>query len=315
MRRLFAGIVAGFMLAASAGPLAAADAVFAGEGTVGLVPPAGMVPASGVHGFEDRAAKASILIVEMPPSAFGEILSGFDTDALATKGVVVEHREDLTLGDGSKALLLRGRQQVGGLSLRKWVLLGGGKSTTALVTAQYPDAAAATYPDTAIEAALRSVVFRAPPTTDELVARLPFAVPAIDGYRPLKVLGNAAVMMAKGPADQIEGFQQPVFIVAAAQGDIREEDRDSFSRRAIASVPGVKNIKPERGGPLRIGGQPGFEIVASAEDAKTGAPVKVAQWLRFGKSAYIRMVGVARADGFDTAFTEMRGLRDGVTLR
>lgn len=295
-------------------PAQAADPVFVRDGTVGLVPPPGMVESAAVAGFEDREARASILVAEMPPQAFREISGNFAADGLLQKGVTIEKRRDVDLADGVKGVLLSGYQTVGASAVKKWVLIAGGTHVTALLSAQLPESASARYPDAAIEAALLGVVLRAPPSVDELAAKLPFRIELPEGYRLAKVLGGAAVV-TKGSGEVIDGGEKPFFTVAVAPGDIREDDRASFARRALASVPGVKDVRPERGGPLRIGGQPGFEIVANGEDIRTGKPVKVAQWLSFGRASYVRMIGVAPQASFDADFTALRALRDGVELK
>jgi hypothetical protein len=313
MLRLFASLMVGLCLIL---PAHAADPVFAKGGSVGMVPPAGMIPSELVQGFEDRGARASILIAEMPPPAYQEVRDSFsNAAALAKQGVTIEKRRDVDLAGGVKGQLLSGFQSVGTVALRKWILLAAGDGTTALVTAQLPDEASARYPDAAIEQALLSVVFRPPPTTEELLARLPFRVSPLEGYRIVKVLGGSAVLLTKGPNDVLDGADQPYFVAAYGMGDVRDDDRPSFARRAVASVPGVREIRLERGGPLRIAGQPGFEIIAKGEDVKTGKPVKLAQWISFGRSGYVRMIGVAAAEGFDTDFAALRALRDGVEPR
>lgn len=318
--RLAAGLV--LLLLAAAAPARAADPVFPRNGTIGLVPPPGMVESEQVPGFEDRPARASILIAEMPPQAFAEISGNFAADGLVQQGVTIEKRRAVELAGGVKGVLLQGYQTVGASAVKKWILIAGGSKVTALLSAQLPETASERYPDAAIEAALLSVVLRAPPSLDELVSRLPFRLDLPVGYRIVRVLGGGAALVAKDAAGKgteaggaIEPGTEPFFTVAIAQGDIREDDRPSFARRAIASVPGVKEIRPERGGPLRIGGQPGFEIIARGEDARTGKPVKMAQWIAFGRTSFLRMVGVAPEASFDADFTDLRALRDGVALK
>jgi hypothetical protein len=40
--------------------------------------------------------------------------------------------------------------------------------------------------------------------------------------------------------------------------------------------------------------------------------MKLVQWVRFGSGSFIRMVGVARADQWTTAFPHFRAVRDGI---
>ncbi|WP_029351702.1 hypothetical protein [Bosea sp. 117] len=313
MRRPLSALLVALSLLAAAP--AVADPVFPGDGTVGMTPPPGMGESPAVRGFEDREAKASILIVEMPAAAYGQITAGLTNESLAEKGVTIEKRRDVTLSDGSKGLLLAGFQTVGAGAIKKWIFVAGGKQSTGLVTAQMPEEASARYSDAAIEKSLESVVFRAPPSNEELLAKLPFRVTEAEGYRVLKVLGSTALMMTKGPSDVIEGTDQPYFIVILAPGEVRDDERESIAKRAISSVPGVREMKIERGGPLRVGGQPGFELIANGTDLKTGKPMKVAQWLRFGRTSFVRIVGVVPADAFDSHFAELRAMRDGVEMR
>lgn len=312
--RLFRALAAGLVLAAASLP-AAAQAVFPNQGTVGLVPPPGMAEIPNVNGFEDREARAAILILELPVAAFGEISTTFRPESLQNQGVTIESQRDLTLGGGEKAILLTGYQSVGANALKKWILFAAGTHATAMVTVQFPEAASARYPDSVVEAALKSVVFRAPPSQEEMLARLPFTIGDLQGYKVLQVLGGSAVLLSKGDAAAGPTGTLPYFIVAIARGEIREDDRESLAKRAIASVPGVKNLRVERGGALRIGGQPGYELLGNAEDIQSGKPLKVVQWLRFGRATYLRMVGVAPADGFSADFDSMRALRDSIEPR
>ncbi|MDQ0511148.1 hypothetical protein [Ancylobacter amanitiformis] len=300
---------------------AAAQAVFPNQGSVGLEPPPGMVEIPGVSGFENRGAQAAILILEVPAAAYDDVIASFRPEALQGKNITIESKRDFELANGSKGMLFAGYQSVGAVALKKWILVARNDTTAAMVTVQFPEAASAGYSDAMIEAALRSITFRAPPTQDEMLARLPFSIANMEGYRVLKVLGASAVLLVKGEGVKGEGTgpdaagEHPYFIASVARGDVREEERESLAKRAIATVPGVKNLRIERGGPLRIGGQPGIEVIASAEEVQSGKPLKVAQWIRFSRGNYLRMVGVAPADGFDANFDAMRGLRDGIELR
>lgn len=297
-------------------PAAAQAVVFPNEGSVGLEPPPGMVEIPGIAGFENRGAQAAILILELPAVAYDDALASFRPEALQGKNITIEGKRDFQLAGGQTGVLMTGRQNVGAVTLKKWILLVRNDAAAAMVTVQFPEGAAGLYSDGTVEAALRSLAFRPPPTQEEMLARLPFTIADLEGYRVLKVLGGTAVLLVKADGAAPEAIaEHPYFIAALARGDVREEDRESLAKRAIASVPGVKNLRVERGGPLRIGGQPGFELVASAEEMQSGKPVKVAQWLRFSRNGYLRMVGVAPADGFDAGFDAMRGLRDGIEPR
>ena len=65
---------------------------------------------------------------------------------------------------------------------------------------------------------------------------------------------------------------------------------------------------------MRISGAPGYELRATGEDAK-GKPLKVVQWVRFGGSGFLAVLGVAPEDKWDATFNRFRALRDGVDAK
>ena len=63
---------------------------------------------------------------------------------------------------------------------------------------------------------------------------------------------------------------------------------------------------------MRISGQNGHEILAAARDAKTNIDITLAQWIRFGPSASMRLLGAARKDQWDQYYPRFRAVRDGI---
>lgn len=295
----------------SGGFALAADAVFPRGSLVGLVPPEGMVEANAFPGFEDQNKNASILIVEMPPEAYEQVSSGFTDAALASKGIMVEAREPLTIPD-AKAVLVTGTQAAGALRVRKWVLLAGSDRGTALVTVQVPEANAAALPDAVVHTALQTLAFRAPPSIDEQLKTLPFRLTNLAGFRVMRVIPNNAALLTDGPKNEIEAAAQPLFVISVSPGAPRDDDRLNFAVRALNTTPGFRDMKIERAEPLRINNMPGFEVMATAREAQGNAEVKVVQWMRFGTNGYLRMMAVVKADTFADYYSRLRAIRDGV---
>lgn len=296
----------------SGGLACAADVVFPRNGSVGIVPPEGMVESAAFSGFEDTAKGAAILLVEMPPQAFDQVAAGFTDAALATKGIQVESRSSLQLPGDVKSLLITGRQQSGNVSARKWVLLAGAPTATALITVQEVADGSLALSDEDVRKTLATLTFRAPLSPEQQMANLPFKLDNFAGFRPVKVIGNTAVILTDGEKDVIEGAEQPILVLGAAPGTPREDDRRQFALRALSSVPAVKDLRIERAEPLRIGNLPGFEILAQGKDATTNMDVKVVQWLRFGHTAHLRMVGIVKASDFAELYPRLRAVRDGI---
>lgn len=293
------------------GAALAADPVFPRGASVGLVPPPGMTESQTFSGFEDPARDAAILIVEMPPQAYDQVATGFTDAALATKGILAETRTTLPLKDVKNVLVI-GRQHVANQVVRKWILVAGTSTATALVTVQEPAAGAPGFSEEVVRNALLSLTFRQPPSPEELAVNLPFKMEDRAGFRLVKVIGNTAAILTQGPKDMIDGAEQPVFVVGVGPGAPREDERQQFALRAFSSVPGVKDLRIERAEPLRINGQAGFEIMAAGKDMATDADVKVVQWIRFGTNAYLRMLAIVKQADFADAYPKFRAIRDGI---
>jgi hypothetical protein len=43
--------------------------------------------------------------------------------------------------------------------------------------------------------------------------------------------------------------------------------------------------------------------------------MKIVQWVRFGPGAFVRMIGIARANAWSKEFPRFRAVRDGVSPR
>lgn len=311
MRRRLAALAFAATIAwgAAAG---AAEPVYPRGANAGLVPPPGMQESQTFSGFEDREALASILVAEMPAEAQSQLELGFTNAALASKGITVTSREDVTLADNITGVLVRGTQSAGTVTLRKWILLAGNGHLAAIATAQVPDTRADTYSDQVMEGALRSIAFR---SMDAQLEALPYAITQMSDFRVVRTIGGTSALLTLGPKDVVDAAEQPYFVVTIASGAPRDEERGPFARRAISTVPGIKELRVERAEPLRIGNQAGYEIIGTARDARTGDEVKVIQWLRFGPNAHMRMIVVAKTDTYADVYPRVRAIRDGIEPR
>lgn len=307
---LLSAVLLAITLVLAPGVAHATEVMFPRGSAIGLVPPPGMVESSQFSGFEDAATKASILIVDMPADAYDQLEAGFNEQALATRGEprnardLPHQRRKGAAADRPADRWPRQRSQVGSA--------GGERIGTGIVTVQVPEAEANALPDAAVRAAFSSITFR---SVADQAASLPFAVTNMAGFRPVRALGGTTLLLTDGPKDVVDGPEQPVFVVSIAGGAPRDDERRQFALRALSSIPGVKDLKLDRAEPQRISGQAGFEVMATGADARTGAPVKVVQWIRFGPTAYIRMVGVTKLDAFPDVYDRLRALRDGVEGR
>ena len=297
-----------------ASPAFAADAVFPTGSRLGLVPPTGFVASEQFRGFEDRTNSAAILLVEMPAQAHRDVEKAMTTEGLKKQGVTVEKRETVQLKDG-KALLLIGKQLSDGAKVRKWILIGSTPKTTALVTAIVPEAASNLYPDDAMRAALVSLAVRGDVPIDEQLRLLPFKLEDLASLRAFRVETNT-VFLTDGPKDALDATEQALLVVSAAMGGPGENaQRDTFARNMFAGVPGFTDVRVVGTDLIRRGGQQTHQIFAEGKDSRTGTEVKLVQWLRFGNGAFVRFLGISRADTWTDSLARFRTVRDNLAAK
>jgi hypothetical protein len=296
----------------AAAPAHAADPVFPLGLRIGLVPPPGLVASTTFQGFVDREHNVAMILSEMPPDAYPAMDQAFTIDALKAKGIEAEKREDVPLKEGHGFIVVA-RQQMGDTTIRKWALIASTDTLTAIVTLQIPDAAAAAYPDDACRASLASFVVRAKVPSSEQMALLPYELRDLAGFHIVRALADGSALLTDGPNDTISAADQPYMLIAIPPVQAPQpEEREGFARRLLAATPGVKDIRIVRSEAMRIGGQPGHQLIAEAKDDPSTTPITMVQWLRFGPGRFLHMFGLARTDVWQSVFMRMRTLRDGI---
>jgi len=304
-----------FLFANLAAPAQAADVAYPAGSRVGLVPPPGMTVSSNFSGFEDRDKRVALVIVALPAAAYPEIDKSTTPESLQKQGVTLEAREDITHPLG-KAFLILGNQQIEGQRIRKWILLVSAGELTALITAQVPESAQSAYPDAAIRAALMTASVRPTVPVEEQLGLLPFRVSELAGFKVGGVIAGRAVMLTDGKPDpSVKGIDTHILIAIAVGAPAQAADRGRFAHEVFEGVPNLKDIRINSSESLRIGGVQGHQIMARGRDSATGDEVTIVQWLRFGGSAYLHLVGVAKSDGWTQAYARFRQVRDGIELR
>ena len=312
LRRVLPALTLLAVLAAT--PAVAADPQFPPGSRIGLVPPAGLTPSRTFAGFEDRDKDTAIIMVELPGAAYPDVEKGFNADALKAQGVEVESSEEITLTEGRGVLVVA--RPHGTTPARKWALVANAGGITGIITMQVPDAAQGAYPDDAVRAALKSVVVRTKVPTEEQLAILPYSLNDLAGFRVIKSQPDGMVLLTDGPKDMLPAIEQPIVLIALPRVAAPEADqRDRFARQLMSTTPGVKDMRIVRAEPMRIGGQPGYEVLADGKDAGGEVDITIVQWLRFGNGGLVHMLGLARKDAWTAIYPRMRSVRDGIELK
>jgi hypothetical protein len=311
-----------FALLLFAVPARAAEPIFPIGSHIGLVPPPGMVMSKKFPGFEDSANDAIIIFATLPGTAYAEMEKSPVPQALKAQGVTVAKREPIQLKVGN-GFLVTGNQVTGNKHYRKWLLVAPVGNLTALVSVQVPEKNA-TYSDAVVRAALMTLAVRAKVPESEDLSLLPFTIGNLSGFRIQGIVPGRALLLIDSPAypklSVTGGVPEPNlnarFIVTAVPGGPQDtSDQAGFARFAFGTIGGIKDVQITMSEPVRIENQQEFETVAQAKDAITGIDIMVVQWLRFGGNGFLQMVGIARADLWNSELSRLRALRDSIGLK
>jgi hypothetical protein len=303
---------------------APASPTFPTGSRIGLVPPPGMTPSKAFPGFIDPDQHAVILVATLPGGAYADIEKTVTAQALKKQGLVLEKRQTIDLSFG-KGTLIVGTQSAPDKTLyRKWMLIAPTGNFTALVTVQVP-AHNKVYPDAAIRTALATLAVRNGVPTNELLSLLPFTVGDLAGFRIVNVIPGRAMLLVDAPTYphmvvtqsllpefEIDGR---LIIAAVPGGPSTGQPRADFARFAFNTIEGIKDIQFTMSEPVRLEDHEGFETVAHAKDAATGSDLMVVQWLRFGGSEFLQIVGISRAAIWERELSRLRTLRDSIVLK
>jgi hypothetical protein len=319
------GFAAVLALMAFAMPARAAEPapVFPTGSRLGLVPPPGMVPSMAFNGFVDPDKNAGIVITALPAEAYASMAQSMNDEALKKQGITIEKHETMQLSIG-RGDLVEGTQLSPDKKLfHKWLLLVPANNITAAVTVQVPDGDKA-YSDSVVRAALASLTVRTTIPDSEYLRLLPFTIGDLAGFHIVNLIPGRAALLIDAPeyphmvaTDGLPTYEfNARCIITAAPGAPTEPDaRTHLAQIAFNNIEGIKDIHITMGEPVRLDGQEGFETVASAKDANSGAKLMVIQWLRFEGGDLLELTGIARAEIWDQELSRLRAIRAGVAFR
>jgi hypothetical protein len=315
LHRLLIPLLAALAALSLGAPAASAAPVFPTGLRVGLEPPPGLVVSHRIPGFEDPEHRVVVAIFELPGQAYDNLMqAGFDKQ---TQGMTNVSKVDFAVAGGS-GYLISGQTKVKDHDLYRWFLMAKpkgsdkGSALTSLIRVDVPDTARQVYSDAVVRKMLASIDFR-PTPTKELLSLLPFELKDLAGFRVDRVIPGGAIL-TDGPSDKVSGTKQPYVIISVGRGGPRESElRGKFARDMLRSSP-LNDLKVTSADTIRIGRAPAYELRATAQDP-SGQAVTVVQWLRFGTSAYMRVIGVAPKSDWDKVFNRFRAVRDGVASR
>jgi len=304
--RLFSAFA---LLAIATTPAAAEEPVFPPGSRVGMTPLVGLGPAKKFAGFETEDESVKVLVAELPPEAYGEVMNALKSNPAGSSGI---KSESLETGAGKAYYTAETAKDGTGVVRRYSMILQGG-TFSGYVAARVPENASKIYTDEAIRQMFSSAVVRKEVPVAEQLGLMPFKVAELGEFKNVRTLTpGASVLLADG--DEKSGFEGAPFMVIGVMGSTptQPSDRGRFAEQAATSIPGLRNSRITTSEPLRIEGMAGYETRIDGITGKNNTPVTVVQWLRFGGQSALRIIGSSPREQWAQAFPRFRAVRDGV---
>ncbi|HEY0568056.1 MAG TPA: hypothetical protein VGD13_08000 [Xanthobacteraceae bacterium] len=290
----------------------AADPIFPPGVRVGLTPLVGLVRAKTFVGFETEDQGVKVLVAELPADAYGEVMSAFKANPAGSGGIKPESIET----PAGIAYYTAETAKLGANTVRRYSMILPGGTFSGYVAVQVPENASKIYTDEAVRQMFASAVIRKEVPVEEQLGLMPFKISELSAFKNIRTLApGAAIVLADG--DEAAGFEAAPFMVIGMVGSVpaQPEDRGRFAQQAATTIPGVREARITMSEPQRIDGTAGYETRIDAISGKDNTPVTVVQWLRFGGSSALRILGSAPRDDWSKAFPRFRAVRDGIQPR
>jgi len=256
---------------------------------VRLVPPTDLKPSERFPGFWDEETNSSIVITEMP-APYSEIANGFTKEALATKGMSLLSKKEISL-NGRPGILLHVGQEARSIAFLKWMVITGNEKETVLVTATFPEEMKAQL-SSAMEQSALSVQWDAEAKVDPL-AGLNFSFNDDPSLRFARRISNG-VMLTKDGALSGKRKNDPFFIIGPSISQVDISDIGRFAERQLMQTEKATGITIKKQSDVTIAGLSGREIVAEAQwNDLPDAPMIIYQVLLLDGKNYFIMQGFA----------------------
>ena len=265
---------------------AGADTLVRGT-DVRLQPPVGLVESSRFPGFGQESSQASIMVTQLPTSP-AELMAGFTTEALLTRGMSLEEKEDLEFL-GASALLVRATQMANGMEFEKLILIFGDSDRTALVVASYPTEVASQMRASMRKSLLSATWVNAQEGIN--LQGLPFSIEESENFSIYQRFSDALLLTKDGAAPPLPQ-EAPFIVVAPSIVEINEGDVAELALSTLQTSKDHEDYDILVEEALEVADLPAYEIQCQAVHAKTGKSVSLYQLMIFDRSGkrYFRIL-------------------------
>ena len=297
---------------ASTPPSLAAPAQAPGSRLV-LDMPKGFAASPMFSGFIHAPTGATIILLEVPASAYPDMTRGLSPQTLASQGVIgVETRSLVREGE---YLYVTAEQPAAAGPFAKFILLFREGPITALVSASVPKTAieSGLIEPQDFEKILESV--RAVPGAAEKPFALAYTGPFRDTGAFIGQSHFYAIVDRPG-GQRAPATTPPSLIVAASPGGPRIDDLEAAGRAGVTELIGEQEPQEIQSRPLDVAGLAGIEHVAPPSDSGPASGTGIYQViLRAEPGGYYRIVAKAPAPEWPALLPEFRKIAQSFSPR
>ncbi len=300
------------LLMASLAPALAGERVFPPGMRVGMTPLVGLIKAKTFTGFETEDKTVKVLITELPAEAYGEVAGAFKANPAGAGGIKPESIET----SAGLAYYTTETAKDGTTTVRRYSMIMPGSTFSGYVAVQVPESASKIYTDEAVRQMFASAAIRKEVPVDEQLGLMPFNITDLGDFKNVRTLAPGAALIL-ADRDETSGFEPAPFMIIGIIGAAPQEAdaRARFAQQAATQIPGVRDARITMSEPIRINGMPAYETRIDGISGKDNTSVTVVQWLRFGGSNSMRIIGSSPRDQWGSAFPRFRAVRDSIQPR
>jgi len=223
--------------------------------------------------------------------------------ALADRGMRTLRSENVVV-DGRTALLVHTIDQTSSQqTIRRWMLVfgAGGYSVvlTASTTKELSPSAGPVLEQILLGARWDSRVIR------EISAELGFVITETEWLKVSDRLPQMVVLTREGHRDVLDP-EEPLLLVGSSKAGATPIDLAAFARTQLIEMPELRDSEIVSEGPAALGDMRGHEIVATAVDRDSGAPLDVYQVFASDGARYYLVQGLVGSDAAEEFMPQFR---------
>ena len=245
------------------------------------------------------------------PGPLSEVTRGFTAETLISRGMTLDSKEEINI-DGHTGMLVGATQDAYGISFGKWIVAFGDEQETRMVTATFRASEGSSTSRELKAIVLGTRVDDTPPPLPGADLRFTLVgsekMKLTRGFGKMLIYSKDGVIPAKSPEDAF-------FIAVPSLSEVPIRDKREYAMRRLAEMPDMTIKSVSFNNKITIDGMDGYELIATAEDEKTGIPLTVYQVMLFNDGEYILVFGSVGARIEDEYLPEFKAMARSLTRK